>query len=263
MVLGNTQQKQRQQQQQQLSLLQRQQQPRQQHHQVIRHQDVGGLGNVASSASALPRQVASRVSLDAADPNDLRQALLRRKAAAAKSQEGAVSHNEARISAAIDGSVESWPQRGRFNSEATSISPGSLECTEGEGEDGDDETAMAGIDDALIDHVDERRGNRKSREDDSKVFTFVWWMLYPMFLLFFLFAGEILPAMQEGVLRASRVFLRRRHDNDSKHNADELLIEDEDEDEDTDGTDTVATTPNTPAGSSSCRSPATRGESLS
>jgi hypothetical protein len=38
-------------------------------------------------------------------------------------------------------------------------------------------------------------------------FRMLWWFLYSVFLTFFVFVGEILPAIQEGVLRASRVFL--------------------------------------------------------
>ena len=158
----------------------------------------------------------------------------------------------AALSASINSRGESQRQRGRFNSEATSISPQSLPGTEGEEEEEDD---------MMLEGNDGQRGQAATRrggipgEHDSKVFTVVWWMLYPMFLIFFVLAGEILPAMQEGVLRAARVFLRRGND---KLGVDELLIEDEDEDEDTDGVDTAATTPNTPAGSSSCRSPATR-----
>ena len=39
------------------------------------------------------------------------------------------------------------------------------------------------------------------------MFRVFWWCLYALLFTFYVVAGEILPAIQEGVLRASRVFL--------------------------------------------------------
>ena len=39
------------------------------------------------------------------------------------------------------------------------------------------------------------------------VFRTLWWCVYALLFTFYVVAGEILPAIQEGVLRASRVFL--------------------------------------------------------
>ena len=52
-----------------------------------------------------------------------------------------------------------------------------------------------------------------------------WWCLYTCYFTFFVFVGEILPAMQEGVIQASHVFLRVPTKKNKK------LNEKEDEDE--------------------------------
>jgi len=41
----------------------------------------------------------------------------------------------------------------------------------------------------------------------SVLFKMLWWCIYTCFFTFFIFVGEILPALREGVLRAFRAFL--------------------------------------------------------
>jgi hypothetical protein len=48
------------------------------------------------------------------------------------------------------------------------------------------------------------------------VFRTLWWCLYALLFTFYVVAGEILPAIQEGVLKASRVFLRAPLEEDTE-----------------------------------------------
>ena len=76
-------------------------------------------------------------------------------------------------------------------------------CNGDFGQDEDDDND----DDDDDDDEDDNDDDNDDHEMESVVVRFLFFVLYPAFLLFFLFVGEVWPAAKEGFVRAGRAFL--------------------------------------------------------